>query len=320
MDLVESMGLRVNHSVPGRFENNVDINTQIKVEFNSELDTGSIYGNFYVLEDKENKFEECNDFFDIRLYESIKGNLTYKEKCIFFTPLVQLEESCRYIVYVPKGSIQDYKGRKSSEDVFIIFTTNGNPTPGKVNVIKPLDNSIIPSLSLVEVEDITPDGYIIQISRNKDFENGVYDKVVHSNIIKDDFGIGDGQYFIRAKAIGGEFGDTTFFTVKSTPKSLVSDEDEEFTFEPLEEVELEVLQHIFSGIDVSEKINLFGFVVNGLVDVDDINLDNSFVVGNLTDDSDEGAIKPHTDVDGSFSVTYSELEDKTYILYIPNEI
>lgn len=319
MDLIESMGLRVNHSSPGRFEKNVDINTQIKVEFNSELDTGSIFGNFYVLKDKDDNFEE-NGFFDIRLFDSIKGNLTYKEKCIFFTPLAQLEESCRYIVYMPKCSIQDYKGRKSSEDIFLSFSTNGNPTPSKVNILKPLDNSVLPSLSLIEVEDVTPDGYIIQISRNKDFENGIYDEFVTSNIVEGNFGISDGQYFIRAKAIGGEFGDVSFFTIKSTPTSLVSDEDEDFTFEPLEIEGIEVVDHIFSGIDVSEKINLFGLVVNGFVSIDDINLDNSFVFGSLTDNTDEGEIEPHLDVDGSFSVTYSQLEDKTYILYIPNEL
>jgi hypothetical protein len=320
LNSIETMGLRVERLSPQQYSTNVDVNSPISVEFNSDLNTGSIMGNFLLLKDYDRKINGIPSSIDISDFEVVKGSLTYKERTIFFTPLGQLEKSTRYIVYIPKGAIKDYLGRVSLVDYIAFFDTQGFATLSPCDVTYPTNNSVIEQLTRVELLDLNSEKYIVQISKNQDFENGLYDKVVSSNVVEDNFGIGDGSYYLRARATNGVFGETVFFTVKSAPQTLVSDEDAPFTYQPITDDVVELVDSFPKGINSSEKSNLVYARFDGIIPIEDIDFEECSLYGGLSDDNDAGNIVEHGNVDGRFIVVHDDENYSTYIMFIPGSL
>lgn len=317
---IEVVGLKVNTVTPS-FNESVDINSIVKVEFNSDLDTGSIYGNFHVLKDKDNILVGNPTSIDINKFEPVKGSLTYKDRVIIFKPLNQLDVSSRYILYVPKYSIKDFNGNFNITDYISFFSTDGYLSDKPCNVIFPKDNSTINSLTKIEVENIGAKKYIIQISKNKTFENGLYDRVIDSNIVTDDisnFGIGEGSFYIRARSINGEFKEPSFFTLKTIPDTLVSDEDEVFVYEPLDNKDfLVTLTESFpESINIHEKTNVSYMKFNGIINLDDID----FYESGLYEKEADSEEYENESVDGTMSVIHDIENNITYIAFLKDSI
>lgn len=318
---MNNLGLRVESTLPSPYSCDVNINSDVKITFNSDLNTSTIVGNFLVLQDIDYIFEKDKEI-DLKQFKVVKGTVTYKDKTIIFTPLNQLEQKGRYIIYVRKNSVRDILGRAMLTDYTAIFDTEGTKTVAPCKIIEPVDNSVITSLNKIILEDLNSDKYLLQISKQKTFENAVYDEIEESTNIEKNFNLKDGLYYLRAKAYNGDFGETISIALRSHKETIVTDQDidDGFIYEPIEEETLEIMDYFPKGVNVHEKTSLSYMKLNGKVDLDMIDFDESFLYGELSDIDDEGSVKEHQYVDGSFSVVYDEENDCTYIIMIPEEL
>lgn len=317
---IETVGLKVEKITPGEYSTDVDVNSLIEIEFNSELDVKTIVSNIFILKDTNRLVHGKPTELDLESFEQVKGSLTYKNRVVIFRPLNQLDSATRYIVYVPKGSVRDFKGRVSLANYIATFDTDGFAMLPPCGVVYPSNNSIINSLKKIEVEDIDSPTYVVQISKNSDFENGIYDEVIETNSIEQNFNIGDGSYYIRARATNGVFGEVAYFTIRTIPETLVSDEDEPFVYQPIEDELVEFVHGSPNGINSSEKSNLVYMKFNGIIPLEEIDFEESYLQGMLADDNDLGDIEEHGIIDGCFSVVYDDENNLTYILFIPEAI
>lgn len=318
---IDTVGLRVESVIPASYKTNVNVNTQVILEFNSDLDTSSIVGNFIILLDKDRKYiPGCE--ISISDYEVVKGTVTYKDKSIIFTPSNQLHENARYIIYVKKKSIRDILGRAMMIDYISTFDTEGVGTLAPCNIVEPKNNSMIQSLDKILLENIGSDKYILQIAKTKTFEVTVYDNVEDSNEIEKDFELGDGLYYIRAKGVNGDFGDISVVTIKTHRNTAPTDQDfdEDFIYEPFESEEIEHIGSFPEGADVNSKTNLMYMKFKGEIKPDDIDAYESLVYGVLTDEDDSYSITEHGEVDGSLSLVYDKENDESYIFFIPESM
>lgn len=316
---IETLGLNVECMTPSPYSTNVDVNADIEVSFNSELDTDTIFGNIYVLKDKNRQIFGKPTSINVKDFEPVKGSLTYRDRVVNFKPIGQLEKSTRYIVYIPKGSIRDFKGREGLTNYISFFDTDGFSTLPPCSVALPANNSVIDKLTSIKLEDIGSERYIIQISKNKDFENGVYDEVVDTISITEGLSnIGDGSYYIRAKATNGIFGETSFFTVKTIPETLVSDDDESYIYQPIEEDDgIQLVDSFPNGVNVHEKTNLMYIKLDGIVPIENIDFYESGVFKKELTGEDEFDSDP---IDGTYSIIHDELNNLTYVAFIPDNI
>lgn len=317
---IDTLGLRVESVLPVPHKIDVNVNSQIIINFNAELNTESIVGSFIVLIDRKGLY--TGGEIDLSLYEALKGTLTYKDKSIIFTPSNQLDKYCRYIIYVKKNSIKNIFGRVMLTDFTSYFDTEVLATIKPTQIIVPVCNSILTSLEKVEIENVNSDKYILQISKQKTFENVVLDKVFDNNTIEEDFNIGNGLYYIRAKAVNGDFGDVSVFTIKSHINTITTDQDldEDYIYMPIDNEEVELIGNFPEGINAHEKSNIVYMKFKGEIDISDIDFYESQVYGELSDEEDVGTIKEHGELDGSYSIAYDSEADETYVFFIPNSI
>lgn len=315
---IETIGLRVENITPAAYSTGVDVNQHIEIEFNSELDTKTIFGNVYILKDTNRKMFGRPDDINVADFDVVKGSLTYRERVIIFKPLGQLEKSTRYIVYVPKNSMRDFNGRVNLTSYIAFFDTDGYASYPPCEILYPKNNSVIHELSKIELSDLGAEKYVVQISKNKTFENGLYDKVVDLNTVEDDFNLGEGSYYLRARATNGVFGETSFFTIRTIPNTLVSDEDEPFMYQPIEsESEYVELDSVFpQGINVHEMTNVVFMKFKGIIPIEEIDFYESGLF-EKTMDSDKFN---EDSVDGAFSVLHDDEANVTYVAFIPEII
>lgn len=318
---IETIGLRVESVTPSSYSTEVNINSKIELGFNSELNTDSIFGNFAVLLDKHRTYEPGKPV-NINDYDIVEGTLTYKDKSIFFTPNNQLYEKARYIIYVKGSTIRDIVGRAMLIDYISYFDTEGAGTLLPCEVVNPANNSIISSLDKVELQNLMADKYILQISKVKTFEVVVYDNVENTSLIEKDFKLGDGLYYIRAKAVNGDFGETSVFTIRSHKNTAPTDDDldEDFIYEPYVEELISLQECVPSGINISEKSNVIYMKFKGEVTPEMIDMFEVQMYGELSDDDDYGNISEHGELDGSYSIVYDDKNDETYIFFIPKSM
>lgn len=317
---ISTLGLKPENIIPEKFKTNVDINTEISIYFNSELDTSTIIGNIYILEDKN--FEYTNGPVDLNCYDVIDGNLTYKDKSIIFTPKNQLNINSRYIIYIPKEGIRDIFGNVTLIDFISYFSTESFQSYAKCEILYPINNTTISSLEKISITDLNSPKYLVQISKIKTFDNLVLEETVDTPIVEKKYNIGDGLYFIRAKAINGEFGETNVFTIKSHENTIPTDQDldEDYIWEEYVE-EPEALIETFpvnDSIGINEKTNVLYMKFNGIIDIDDIDFYESYLIGEPNDNDDN--ISSHDEVDGSYTVIHDEEKYETYIFFIPNTL
>lgn len=318
LNSIETFSLRINKVEPKNHSSDIDINNNIRVHFNSDLDTLTITSNFYLLKDINNIAFDNIKNIDITKFEIIKGSLSYQNRRLDFKPTNQLDKASRYIIYIPKKSIKDFEHRVMYEDFISVFDTDEYASYIPCNVIYPSNNSIIDCLDHIKIDDINSSAYIVQISRSKEFENGIYDEVVNSSYIDlNQFKIGDGSYYIRVKATNGPFGEVSFFTIKTIESSLVSDEDDSFIYKPLDDTKPITLLHSFpDGINVHEKTNLMYMDLDGVIDSSEIDFYESGLYNKAISDSEFS----EDIIDGTYIVINNEDDNKTYVSFVPDKI
>lgn len=197
---------------------------------------------------------------------------------------------------------------------------------------EPKNNAVLNKTTKVVLSNSYSDKYVIQISKNKDFENTVYENSVEGNKFTHDFSLEDGLYYIRAKAeTSKEYGEYNVFSIKSYNKTSVTDEDldEDYVFEEIKDEELKVLSS-YPDNDaclVNVKSNCTYMKFNNIIQEDEIDFYESGLFGNFIDDDDiyyEDNLninqKEDSDIDGHFTTVYDEALEKTHIFFVPHEL
>lgn len=321
INTLNTLGLQVINVEPGRFTTDADTNTNISVYFNSDLDVVSIMDNFIVLKDKELKYNGGE--INISEFETINGNVTYKDKTIFFTPFNQLESDCRYIVYIFKNGIVDVLGRSMLIDYISYFSTEPFSAIGGCNITVPENNKTLSALDNIVLSKLDTEKYLIQISKIKTFDNLVIEKVIDTNLLEEDLKLGDGLYYIRAKALNGTFGDSCVVTIKTHSNTIPTDQDldESYIWQPYDEDKHSLKESFPSNesFNVNEKTNVIFLKFDGIVDINDIDFYESYMIGESNDEDDQN-ISSHGDVDGIYTVVYDEEKVETYIFFTPNSL
>lgn len=323
MNPIETIGLNVLSIIPANYKANVNVNTQIIIEFNTDLDKSTIVDCFALLEDTERCYIVGNNI-NFTKYKFVKGSVHYHDKVITFTPSEQLNKNSRYILYIKPNVVRDVFGKTLRNKFISIFDVESTPHDIKCDVILPTDNSIVGYLDKVELSPSldTNAKYLIQIAKTSTFETTVYEEIENSNIVEKDFGIGDGLYYIRAKSLNGDYGNTVCFSVRTFINTTPVDDDvdEMFIYRPVIEDEVKLLEQFPTGINIKPQTNALYIKFKGIIPLEEIDFYESNLIGQLSDSDDADSITEHGEVDGSFVVVYDEEKILTYVFYIPTSI
>jgi hypothetical protein len=326
---LDTLGLRVENMSPAAFSNNVSTGSTLTVTFNSELNTDTIIESVLVLEDKSKSYVRGNKL-NIKDYKVVNTTVTYKDKQVIISPS-QLEESCRYIIYISKNKLQDILNNMMLTDYVSYFDT-ADSSDIECSVIEPLNNSILSKLDKIILSDSISYRYVIQISKQQDFETTVYDEIVDGTKIYRDFHLEDGLYYVRAKGENStEFGPWNVFSIKSYKNTSVADQDldEDYVYEEVTDEELKILSS-YPYIDeplVDVKSNAVYMKLNKFIEEDEIDFYESNFYGKFIDSDDTYYLdnlndnqKEDTNIDGHFTYVYDEAKGETYIFFVPNAL
>lgn len=332
---IEVIGLNVNSMSPSNGAHNVSVLTDVRITFNSDLDTSTIVGNFTILKDSNLNYVDEKSLEHISLYEPVKGDVSYENKTIIFRPVEQFTKSARYIVSVRQEAIRDITGKTMIAPFVSTFFTESVATLRPIDITSP-DNGVISDKAPV-IKWLPQEGssaYVIEISKEKTFEVLSYQNIIkpndigfsNSSIDISNLDFKDGLYYIRIKSINGEWSDTTQFFIKKSmnERGVVSVEDipDDIQFDNDYDEELIVLDYFpkENEVLVSTKINISYIKVLGKVSIEDIDFNESFMVGELIDEEDEDVIVPHDFVKGTWNVVYDEEKDESFIIFVPIEL
>lgn len=325
---LETLGLRVEFIYPRVFSNNVNTNSNITVTFNSELNTDTIIRSVFLLEDNKKSYVK-DDKITVDDYKIINTTIAYKDKKVIIWPS-QLEEGCRYIIFINKDNLRDILNNVMLTDYISYFDT-ADSSYIECSVIEPANNAVLNKLSKVILSDISSNKYIIQISKNQGFENTVYENSIEGNKTEHEISLEDGLYYIRAKREDSkEYGEYNVFSIKSYNKTTVTDEDldEDYVFEEIKDDELKILSSYPDNDDclVNVKSNCTYMKFNNIIKEDEIDFYESGLFGSFIDDDDiyyEDNLninqKEDSDIDGHFTTVYDEALEKTHIFFVPHE-
>jgi hypothetical protein len=327
---IETTGLRVETITPELQKINVDVHSEIDITFNSDIDTGTIVGNFIVLEDPDLLFTSISSIDKTR-FITVQGNVTYEDRTIKFKPTNPFKENTKILVLLRAKGITDIMQRSLVTDFVGIFYTECDATLPKCEFITPKFGVITPDVPEFSWVDQESEAYVFQVSHDETFEILLCDKVIKNetstyaktsytpNLILD-----EGLYYARVKSIYGHWSDPLQLFIKRTTEAVVSREDinESLILEELDAAfvpPLEILEMFPSNdtVNINPKINIIYMKVAGQVNSTDIDFSNTFVEGSLFDDEDADTAEPHGYLDGEWTVIYDSLKDVTYIVFSP---
>lgn len=328
---VETLGLRVESISPEPYMINVNVNTDIKIKFNSELNTSSIVGNFTILNDSNMVYTGINSFKDSSKFNQIQGSISYKDKSIIFTPKEPLKKDTRYLIYIRANGIKDILGNDMLIDYVEMFYTESLASLPGCNFISPVFGSIVEELPQFTWSNQNTRCYSFQMSKEPSFETLLCDELIRNtgaaseanSFYKPSLDLEEGLYYIRVRAINGSWGEVHQIFIKPNKEALVAMED---TYEGMllvdanDEIEVIDMFPNESSCNVDTKVNIIYLKVRGLIEARNINFNECFVMGDLVDLDEEDSVQPHGNVQGKWNVVYDKDEDMTYIIFTPLEL
>lgn len=321
INTLNTLGLGVENVNPGNFKTNINTNTDISVLFNSDLNIVSIIDNFIVLKDSSFKYDSGE--IKVSDFETVEGNITYKDKTVFFTPFNQLDSNCRYIIYIAKNGIIDVLGNTMLVDYISYFSTEAYASLGDCKVVYPENNKTLSILDRISLSELNTEKYLIQISKIKTFDNLVVERIINTNLLEEDLKLGDGLYYIRAKALNGVFGDSCVVTIRTHSNTIPTDQDldESYIWQEYEDNKCSLKETfpIDLAFNINEKTNVIYMKFDGIIDIDNIDFHEGYFIGESNDDDDDD-VSSHGDVDGTYTVVHDEEKVETYIFFTPNSL
>jgi len=327
---VETMGLRVESMTPAMQSIGVDVHEDIRIRFNSDLDTGSIIGNLVVLSDPGLHFVNLASM-DRSQYETVQGKASYDDRTIIFSPTNPLAENRRYLVFIRAGGLTDVLGRGLATDFVGIFYTESSATGAKPTFLSPRFGTISSEIPVFTWGDEQTKAYTFQLSREETFETLLCDELLINNVgeyAKSEYlpslNLTEGLYYARVKAVNGHWSDPIQFFIKREVQEVVSREDayEDLFLGDLDAsfvAPIEVLEMFpdDKSFGVSLKTNVVYIKMVGRIGTSDVDFENSYLYGSPFDEEDED--EPQGPVAGEWTLIYDEARDVSYLVFSPVE-
>lgn len=329
---VESIGLRVQSATPGSKESSVNVHSDIKVEFNSEVDVATFNKNIVVLEDLNGIYKGVSSLSDYSKYGVVKGTASYADKTLTFTPASPLKENCCYIIMLNDG-ITSITGNKLVSKFISCFYTEVTASFPKCKITSPKYGLITPDVPTFVWTNVGANSYIFQSSKINTFEVLLCDEVVIGNQVTDSIEYtpalnkfpNEGVYFFRVKAENGAWSDVHQIFVKPITDAVIAHEDtpEMMSFKDFLdgiEDEIEILEMFPepNSIGNSLKTNIVYVKVKGKLPDDPLYINDCWVCGISADDEHEEY--GHGELPGSWTIVYDDFYDVSYVIFNPFDV
>lgn len=321
----ETQGIHILTTNPQNKQLNVNVNSTIDVEFSSDIDMGSLVKNIIVLQDINRIFKGPEDLKDYSQYSIVKGNISYQDKIVTYTPSNQFEVNSTYIVLI-NNEVTDITGNKLKQKYLFSFTTEEVASYGPCEIISPKYGNICSKLPYFTWKNQHSPSYEFQISKVNSFETLLVDEIISGNEIDEtisyipDINVQEGIYHIRVKSENGEWSNVHQIFIKPITDDVVASEDtpvlknfDEFLDDIIEPLEILEVFPEDGSTNVSLKTNIFYIKMKGKVDKDRINFGESYIYGESIDEDEE--YESHYYVDGIWTLVYDSYDDVTYLIF-----
>lgn len=325
--LIDNHDLNVQYLYPSNYDINIPITSSVEVEFSNELNSSTILSNFVILEDINRIYKSPKDLEQVGSFNNVVGSVSYKNKRIVFTPTNEFKINSRYIICIKSNGLTDIESQTLKFDYISSFYTELVKTIDQCYILSPSPNAVSKSVPIVEWDKKDSDVYVVQISKQSTFETLVYDKF----IIGEDANscthivpilLNDGAYYVRVKALSGLWTESPLqFYIRNIEQSPVTQYDENtddifgLIKNSLKDYEiLDVYPHDLD-IQVNPLLKNICVTVQGKVDIEDIDLTETYVEGTLYDDDDNDVAVDMGILDMTLFKVYDEEKDITSIIF-----
>lgn len=322
-------GLRILNVIPDNCSKNINIHSDIKIEFDADVNPGSIKGNFVVLEDPNRVYKNTSDLKDSSNFIQVKGNVGYSNKVLTFTPQEPLKIDTGYVVILNED-IKDIIGNQLTRTYISTFFTEMTASFKRVEFIAPKYGSICNNIPEFTWGNVGAPSYVFQVSKINTFETLIVDTFVVGNgtdkeiSFKPDFFVSEGIYHVRVKAEDSAWSDITQFFIKPITDAVVANEDgivdlTDFMSEIEEPIEILEFFPADGSILNSTKTNVIYIKVAGHLDESEVDFSRFFVTGAMFDE-DDNADNEHGEVYGSWSLVYDSYFDETFLVFLMDSV
>ena len=324
------MGLRVLNVSPNHQAANINVNSNIEITFSADINPASFVKNIVVLEDYNKIYKNINSLKDYSQYSVVKGQISYRERVLTYTPNEPFHTDTCYVVMLSDG-ITDITGNKMIKKHVSCFYTESVASFPRCEIISPKYGSIVNAIPEFVWKNQCSESYIFQVSKSNTFELLLCNEVIPGNKIEElikyqpSFNAKEGMYHIRVKSENGEWSDIHQIFIKAITDAVVSEQDtpeimhlDEF-LDGLEDP-IEILEYFPANdsININLKTNIIYIKIKGKVDESRLRLDDCYVYGESFDEEHEEYA--HETVDGKWTVVYDSYFDVTYVIFTPVNI
>lgn len=323
----ETIGLKVLSVSPAQKESDVNVNSTIDIAFSSDINPATLMKNVVVLEDVNRIYKSVNSLKDYSKYAVVKGNVSYADKVLNFTPLKPFKVNTCYIVMLNDG-ISDIIGNRLVSKHISCFYTELQASKPPVKIKSPKYGCITSEIPIFEWKNQGVAAYRFQVSKKNTFEVLLYDEVVPGNEVDEtithtpDFNAIEGMYFIRVKADTGDWSDVHQIFIKPITDAVVAEQDtpelqnlDEFLDGLTDPIEILEYFPTPGSVNNTLKTNIIYIKIKGKVDEGRISFEDCSVFGESTDEEIEEYA--HEEVEGVWSIVYDSYFDVTYIIFTP---
>ena len=318
-------GLQVETLIPAPFSNHIDIHSEIRVRFNSELIVKSIVGNFQVFEDVDWQY----NFSQPSTLENkvmVRGSVSYHDRCIIFKPAEPLKPNARYVIYLKANGIQSITTDRLMTAFSSVFYTQVVGSLPKAILEAPFNGEVFKGIPTFKWESQDTHTYVFQLSRHERFDTLVEEKLISSgqsevsapSIYTPEEMLEDGMYFVRVKALTGHWSETVSFYVQKHQEQFINYEDA--NDQPyLEDYQTTLPSCVYvypddASVQVSLKTSVLYAIFDGKLEPSDIDWGQTFVSCESYDETEEVSeeeVYPF----GKWHLIYQIAEDRTYLVY-----
>ena len=326
----ETYGLRVLNISPNHQSNDINVNSEINIEFSSDINPASFHKNIVILEDYNKIYKNINSLKDYSQYSVVKGAVSYKNRILTFTPDKPFNTDTCYVVMLGDG-ITDITGNKIIKKHVSCFYTESVASFPRVEIISPKYGNIVSAIPEFVWKNQYAESYSFQISKSNSFELLLYNEIIPGNVIETTikhtpvFNAQEGMYYIRIQSENGEWSDIHQIFIKAITDAVISEYDtpemmhlDEFLDGIQEPIKILEYFPVDGSINNSLKTNIIYIKIKGKIDDSRLNFDECFVYGESFDEEHEEYA--HETVDGKWSVIYDSYFDVTYVIFTPDNI
>ena len=138
----ETIGLRILNVSPSHQTSSVNVNSSIEITFSSDINPASFHKNIVILEDYNKIYKNINSLKDYSQYSVVKGEISYRDKVLVYTPNEPFHTGTCYVVMLSDG-ITDITGNKMIKKHVSCFYTESVASFPRCEITSPKYGSIV---------------------------------------------------------------------------------------------------------------------------------------------------------------------------------